>query len=525
MKRKSKQLCSVLIVLMMLTVLAPTSAFATAVTDVELDKETVYLEGSSNEKVQLNATVKGSEVSQNVTWSSRKKDVATVDANGLVTAEGEGETQIIATSNDNTNISASCTIYVYENALEICEGSASNVKKIYTKEELTQFTQQEVAAYSSYNSYNTYDEKNDIKGPDVRDILSGAGYSVENLDPNSLIRVASYDGLELPYEVGDLFATRYHYPNAKQCVNGRVNATALANKQAVPVVIDLGYKNDNRMCFGQLSPNEQSLTYSVKYMLGGKIIVNAGSPSQLTGGLTANIASGSTIPPGQEIKLSRSQMTSEAIYYTTNGSDPTRLSDIYNYNNYSKSSLRLNQIKAPSTEGTFTVKASVMQYGRKASAVQTFTYTVKKLPTAGKSYTVGKHKYKVTKSATKGGTVTYIAPAKKNNKSITVPKTVKINGYTLSVTAVGSKAFANNKKLKKVTVGANVKTIGSKAFYKDSKLKTIVIDGKNLKKVGSKALKGINAKAKIKVPKSKLKAYKKVFKEKGQKKTVKIVKK
>ena len=45
-----------------------------------------------------------------------------------------------------------------------------------------------------------------------------------------------------------------------------------------------------------------------------------------------------------------------------------------------------------------------------------------------------------------------------------------------------------------------------------------------LKSVGKRAFKGIHAKAKIKVPKSKLPKYKSLFKNKGQGKNVKVTK-
>ena len=74
----------------------------------------------------------------------------------------------------------------------------------------------------------------------------------------------------------------------------------------------------------------------------------------------------------------------------------------------------------------------------------------------------------------------------------------------------------------KAVIGKNVVTIGKSAFSGDSKLKSITVKGKALKKVGKQALKGINKKAVIRVPKSKKKAYQKLFKGKGQKKTVKV---
>lgn len=67
------------------------------------------------------------------------------------------------------------------------------------------------------------------------------------------------------------------------------------------------------------------------------------------------------------------------------------------------------------------------------------------------------------------------------------------------------------KKLKKVTIGKNIAKIGANAFSGNKNLKTITVKSANIKSVGAKAFKGISKKAKIKVPKSKLKAYKKLL--------------
>jgi len=92
-------------------------------------------------------------------------------------------------------------------------------------------------------------------------------------------------------------------------------------------------------------------------------------------------------------------------------------------------------------------------------------------------------------------------------------------------TAIANKAFKNNKKLKSVTIGKNVKKIGKEAFYNCKKLKRITIKTTKLKSVGKNAIKGIYKKATIKVPKKQLKKYKKLFKSKtGYKKTMKIKK-
>ena len=117
------------------------------------------------------------------------------------------------------------------------------------------------------------------------------------------------------------------------------------------------------------------------------------------------------------------------------------------------------------------------------------------------------------------------------------------------VTMIDKQAFSDCKKLKTISIGKNVTVIGDRAFYKCTaitkiaipakvskigkqafsgckKLKNITIKTKKLtsKKAGSNAFKGIHGKAIIKVPKEKLKAYKKLLKEKGVSSKAKIKK-
>ena len=91
---------------------------------------------------------------------------------------------------------------------------------------------------------------------------------------------------------------------------------------------------------------------------------------------------------------------------------------------------------------------------------------------------------------------------------------ISIGGKKFKVTRIESKAFANNKKLKKLTIGSQITEIGSNAFADDKQLKTIVIKSKKINKVGKNAWKNINAKAKFKVPTSRVKKYKKLFTKK-----------
>ncbi|MBD5135668.1 MAG: leucine-rich repeat domain-containing protein [Lachnospiraceae bacterium] len=169
-------------------------------------------------------------------------------------------------------------------------------------------------------------------------------------------------------------------------------------------------------------------------------------------------------------------------------------------------------------------KASVIVEGigkYTGSVTMTFAITVKK----GASYKSGSLKYSITKaSATGTGTVAVSAPLSKSISNVSIPSAVKIGGVSFKVTSLGGNAFKSCKKLKTVTIGSNVTAIGSSAFYGDSALKKITIKSTKISKVGNNAFKGINKNAVIKVPSSKLKAYTKLLKGKGQGSKVKITK-
>lgn len=126
-----------------------------------------------------------------------------------------------------------------------------------------------------------------------------------------------------------------------------------------------------------------------------------------------------------------------------------------------------------------------------------------------------------------GGNITFTAPKNKDKAAkVTIPDTVTINGFTYKVTKIESKAFKGAKKLKTVTIGANVTEIGKSAFQDAKALKTLTIKSKNLKKIGSKAfLKAGSSNYKkltVKVPKAKKKEYTKLLQKAKLSKKAKI---
>ncbi|MBO4408171.1 MAG: leucine-rich repeat protein [Clostridiales bacterium] len=103
-------------------------------------------------------------------------------------------------------------------------------------------------------------------------------------------------------------------------------------------------------------------------------------------------------------------------------------------------------------------------------------------PSSKNTVTIKGVKYKLSKGKAS------VIGAKKSKKSISIPAKIKVSGKKYKVTAIAVKAFSGNKKLK-----------------------TVTIRSKTIKKIGRNAFKGISKKAVFKIPKTKLKRYKKMI--------------
>lgn len=113
----------------------------------------------------------------------------------------------------------------------------------------------------------------------------------------------------------------------------------------------------------------------------------------------------------------------------------------------------------------------------------------------------------------------YDSLSEKSYSVANIPDTVEIKGKSYRVTQIKDSALANSSKIKRVTVGENVKKIGKKAFYNCKNLKSITIKSELLKKssIGANAFKGLPSDAVVTVPKEKLSTYKSILKSKGLK--------
>ena len=138
-----------------------------AVESVTLDKSSLEL--NEGETATLAATVKPDNASdKTVTWSSSKTSVATVDANGKVTAVAEGTATITAQAGDKT---ASCTVTVKKkvvavesvtldkSSLELTEGETATLTASVKPDNATNKT---VTWSSSNQSVATVDQNGTV---------------------------------------------------------------------------------------------------------------------------------------------------------------------------------------------------------------------------------------------------------------------------------------------------------------------------------------------------------------------------
>ncbi len=260
-------------------------------------------------------------------------------------------------------------------------------------------------------------------------------------------------------------------------------------------------------------------------------------------------------PGKQTITVSYTEgRTAVSVKFTvevSNSTKPAKYKVTYHVNKGGKVS------GMPSDKKSYTEGQKATVKGTPVSKTKFFAGWNTKANGKGKSYAAGKqisikgnvHLYAQWKSAyTAKDKLKYKVTGKKvvsccgtSNKRasvIKVPATVKYNGITYKVTSVSAKAFANNKKIKKVIIGNHVKTIKAHAFVNCKNLKNItigtgltgiekyafsgerkgcvlVIKSKRLKTVKT-AINHRTKNMKVKVPGSKLKAYKKLFGKKAK---------
>lgn len=222
-----------------------------------------------------------------------------------------------------------------------------------------------------------------------------------------------------------------------------------------------------------------------------------------------------------------------SVFYTKINGRGARTSDIYrcpgNLSDCAPVSVNNKVIWYTCKDGLFTfyridqdkMGCTVAERSLPAAGTEPLEKTVQK----GQEAASGNGRYTVTKAGRTGkaeAAFTGVSVNGDGKKHVAIPAEVMIAGVRCKVTSIAPGALRGQASLVRIVVGKNVRRIGRGAFRGCRKLKRIVLRTKKLKAVGKNAVKGISAKAVIKVPKDKKRVYRKIFREKNRYK-IKII--
>lgn len=136
--------------------------------------------------------------------------------------------------------------------------------------------------------------------------------------------------------------------------------------------------------------------------------------------------------------------------------------------------------------------------------------------------TKGTVTYRVTSANVQNPRVCYVSNSNTEARTVTIPKTVTINGVKYKVVSIADNAFEDNANLTTLTIGANVTSIGIEAFCRCKKLSTVKITSKKLGTIGNKAFYGIRNNATFSAYRSKLTSYQSKLKKSGINTTIRL---
>ncbi|MEN6348488.1 MAG: S-layer homology domain-containing protein [Syntrophomonas sp.] len=254
----------------------------------------------------------------------------------------------------------------------------------FTRTDLEAMPQVEACCYSTINTWPTK-KWYMAEGVRLSDLLATAGI----LPDARLITVKSADGFKKTLTRKELEDPRYYYPGLKANHEfaGYIPGSS-DNAEAVDTILALrsveGSDDPAQMntldapllIMGQRWITEQTNELFLKYV--ETIEVSTTNPSQWE--IPAADRESGIVPVGTRIALSTSDMDGDNIYYTTDGSDPTVQSSMYNWIkkrwwNSRREDLPLINQAIEITRNT-TIKAIAIGAGKKDSDIATFTYQV-----------------------------------------------------------------------------------------------------------------------------------------------------
>ena len=271
-----------------------------------------------------------------------------------------------------------------QNAWIIITGDGVTTPTEYTRAEVEAMTCTPVRLYSTINTWPTK-KFYWAEGVKLADLLTAAGIKPEAKS----ITFKSSDGFTKSMTRDQLDATRYYYPGLKE--NHEYFGYILGspdNAEEVDIILALksiegsenldyiGSREAPHLIMGQRWLTEQTNEIYVKYVK--TITVSTETPAKWETP-AADTPSG-TVPAGTEVALSTSNMDGDSIHYTTDGTNPTVESPMYNWIKkrwWGSRSDELATINHKITvDRTMTLKAKSIGPGQTDSDIATYEYRV-----------------------------------------------------------------------------------------------------------------------------------------------------
>ena len=519
---------------------------------IKVQRITVHAEDdktelSIDETVQLTAAVLP-ETADNkaVEWSSGDPETASVDTNGLVRAKAAGDVEITATAKDGSEVTGKIMLTVKEDTSE----GTTKVEQITVRAE---------------------DDKTELSVGETVQLI--ADVLPENAD-NKAVKWTSSDtdiasigtsGLVRAKAAGDVEITATAKDGSK--VTGKIELViqeTSSEKPVKPETITVSAKDgktslkigESVQLTAVVNPPQAAQTVNwtsnapqtvevdenglVSAKAAGEVEITAASKEDdtIAGTIKLKVLAGTggntnvnkpVLITAIKLSAAKTTLTVGSTVKVTAAITPTNAANkslTFTSDNKAVATVNTSGLVTAQSAGTARITATAKDGSRKFGSIKlTVIQPEQPLPKVGDLHKEGASNFVITKSSASEKTVTFKKQQKKNAKTVVVPDTVEINGYTYQVTEIAAKAFKNNKKIKTVVIGSNIKKIGKQAFLGCKKLKTIKILSKSLKKIDKTVFKGIDKKATITVPKKKYKAYKNLLKKAKLPKTVKIKKK
>ncbi len=284
----------------------------------------------------------------------------------IITFAFVGCNQIDSSDNANLQVDNSSDTDKTENVTNnddiILTVSSSSTEKSYTLEQLKSMEDATFEGiYSTINNWPTFGTYA-ARGITIEGLLSDAGV----LEEANTITVTSSDGFSQSFTKNQLVdAKQYYY------VDG-------VEKSEVKNILSYEYKEDStdldeaeegelRLVIGQTDPNRYTNFAFVEDVTSITV-----SSEEDQWSLPYSFPSEGSIESGEKIKLQHDYIGIAKIYYTTDGTEPTPYSKVYNISTYRP---ELNEPIV--VEKDTVIKAFVSGFGKKDSEIATMTFTVK----------------------------------------------------------------------------------------------------------------------------------------------------